>query len=96
MDLALAIPIICASIAAIAALVTTVVGRRTTLIVEDLKDELDQRKTVRDARLDYEYEARKRLYTVAEPLLFQMHELAQQSLWRVAAPCPNSCVRGTP
>jgi hypothetical protein len=37
----------------------------------------------RNARRDYEYDARKRLYSEIEPLLFQLFEAAEQSYWRV-------------
>jgi hypothetical protein len=38
----------------------------------------------RDARRGYEYEARKRLYTAAEPLLFQLYEHAGNAVERIA------------
>jgi hypothetical protein len=37
----------------------------------------------RDARRDYEYEARKRLYEEYEPLLFQLVELSENAFYRV-------------
>jgi hypothetical protein len=51
--------------------------------IEKLKNELAQQKAERDAWLDYEYEARKRLYQEYEPLLFQLVELSEQALYRI-------------
>ena len=50
--------------------------------LEQLREEVDTRKAQRDARLDYEYEARMELYKSSEPLLFQLHELAQIAWFR--------------
>jgi hypothetical protein len=48
--------------------------------VEKLKAELAERNSERDARRDYEYEARKRLYQEYEPLFFQFTESAEVAL----------------
>jgi hypothetical protein len=41
------------------------------------------KKAERDARRDYEYEAKKRLYNEYEPLLFQLYELSEDALRRI-------------
>ncbi len=47
------------------------------------EDELGERRAERDARREYEFEARKRLYEALEPLLFQMIELAENAWGRI-------------
>jgi hypothetical protein len=51
--------------------------------LELLRSELADRTAERNARRDYEYEARKHLYEVGEPLLFQLAERAEQALYRI-------------
>jgi hypothetical protein len=48
-----------------------------------LKNRLDQEAKAEDARQDYEYDARKRLYRECEPLLFQARELANEARGRI-------------
>jgi hypothetical protein len=51
--------------------------------LELLRSELADQASERDARRDYEYDARKHLYEVGEPLLFQLAERCEQALWRI-------------
>lgn len=51
--------------------------------IENVKAQLDTRKSATTARQDYEYEARKRLYEQVEPLLFQMHESLEEAHYRI-------------
>lgn len=44
---------------------------------------LGERKSEEDARRDYDYEARKRLYREAEPLLFRLSEASESALHRI-------------
>lgn len=44
---------------------------------------LSEMKAEKDARRDYEYEARKRLYEKCEPLLFQLNESAEDAFFRI-------------
>ena len=53
--------------------------------IEELKSKLDKEKSERDARQDYEYDAKKRIYQKFEPLLFQFNELGENTLKRVKA-----------
>ena len=88
------IGIIGSVIAAIAALVNSFSTRKTSLAnqrslerhqseLETLKATLLEQKAEKDARRDYEYEARKRLYQQCEPLLFQLVELAENGINRI-------------
>ena len=76
------------------AIVAALVGASASLLVmfftpirnrtlERLKSELADISASRSARRDYEYEARKRLYQEIEPLLFQLHEAAEEAFYRV-------------
>jgi hypothetical protein len=75
-----------AGIAAVAGLLTALYAHWRTAKhgreLEALKYRLDSQRDERNARRDYEYEARKRLYTEIEPLLFQLHEAAEQAYHR--------------
>jgi hypothetical protein len=87
-----------ATIAALAsvviAIVSVLVTARTTRRVARLTTEMERQKVslaaelaehkaVRDARRDYEYEARKRLYAQCEPLIFQAAEQAEMGRRRI-------------
>jgi hypothetical protein len=51
---------------------------------------LNLEKAEQDARRDYEYEAKKRLYQECEPVLFQFAELSESALKRVYALARNA------
>ena len=51
--------------------------------VENLKADLAHRNAQRSAYLEYELEARKRLYQECGPLLFELSELAERALGRI-------------
>ena len=48
-----------------------------------LEQTLNKQQTEDKARLDYEYEAKKRLYQEYEPLVFQLQELSESALTRI-------------
>jgi hypothetical protein len=50
-----------------------------------LSSQLEEQRSVSAARRDYEYEARKRLYTQCEPRIFEALELARNAQHRVAS-----------
>jgi hypothetical protein len=50
----------------------------------------------RDARRDYEYEAKKRLYGEIEPLLFQLYEALQEAHYRVRSLARSSRLGNLP
>jgi hypothetical protein len=51
--------------------------------LEELKDQLADRASTRNAWLEYEFEARKRLYEECAPLVFQLSEQAERALGRI-------------
>lgn len=51
--------------------------------IESTRAQLSDLNSSRNARRDYEYDARKRLYSEIEPLLFILYESAEQSYYRV-------------
>jgi hypothetical protein len=71
------------TISLIIAMITFFSSRANQRDVEKLKAELVERKSERDARRDYEYEARKRLYQEYEPLFFQFTESAEVALGHI-------------
>lgn len=58
-------------------------GRKTQADIEILKNELAEKKSENDARREYEFEARKKLYQEYEPLLFQLMEASDNALHRI-------------
>ncbi len=66
-------------------LVTQVLSRRASRDLAERTSRLEAEGKVRDARLDYEYEAKKRLYEECEPLLFQTIELAENARARIVS-----------
>jgi hypothetical protein len=81
--------IIAALIAAVASLVVAVMGfiggRKNERDLEALRAKLAEGQAEKDARRDYEYEARKRLYHEFEPLLFQFVDLAESAQRRIGS-----------
>jgi hypothetical protein len=84
--------VVSAVIAAGSSLLVALISRRTDIDVakinediENLKSELAQKSAAEDARRDYEYEARKRLYAECYPLLFQSLDLTQTARRRVVS-----------
>jgi len=51
--------------------------------LEQLRDEIAGKAAARNARLEYEFDARKRLYEVCGPLLFQLSELGERAFGRI-------------
>src|SRR5918911_1647153 len=51
--------------------------------LKNLESELANKAAERDARRDYEYEAKKRLYHEIEPYLFLFSELSESALSRI-------------
>jgi len=79
--------VVAAMVAALGSLVVSLVSFFTTRnnqrSVEGLKADLADRNAQRSARLEYEFEARKRLYGECAPLLFELSELAERALGRI-------------
>ncbi|MCI0623350.1 MAG: hypothetical protein L0387_17110 [Acidobacteria bacterium] len=80
--------VIVAIVAALTSLLVSVISFLTTRSnhrdVERLKADLADRSAQRNARIEYEFEARKRLYQECGPLLFELSELAERALGRIA------------
>ncbi len=62
---------------------TYIFTKRKDKEIELLRQNIQKEKDEGDARRDYEYEAKKRLYQKFEPLLFQFNELGENSLKRI-------------
>ena len=58
-------------------------SRDSQIELEELKDQLAERASIRDAWLEYEFEARKRLYEECAPLTFQLSEQSERALGRI-------------
>lgn len=58
--------------------------------LEKAKSELEQEKLEKNARRDYEYAAKKRLYESYEPLLFQLSELSDMAYSRLEGIAKNT------
>jgi hypothetical protein len=73
-------------VAVFSAIVSLVSARRAARVrgdLERLKHSLGEQAAERDARRDYEYDARKRLYSEVEPVLFQLYESLEEAHYRV-------------
>jgi hypothetical protein len=92
--LALAGSILAALISVVVAVITQLSNRKTQRELKDLElnnneklaklnAALGKRKSEDDARRDYDYEARKRLYRECEPLLFRLAEGSENALHRI-------------
>jgi hypothetical protein len=79
--------VIAAAIAAVASLIVAIFSFLSTQHnqreLESLKADLTEKQAEKDARRDYQYEARKRLYQQYEPLFFQLVEFSDNALWRI-------------
>jgi hypothetical protein len=79
--------VLAALIAAAASLLVAVFSTRSALRTQKklayLSDQFEEQRSERDARRDYEYEAKKRLYAECEPILFEAMELAENFRRRV-------------
>jgi hypothetical protein len=71
------VDIIVAVISALALVAVAIFTFRTQRQLEVIKASLAEAQAERDARRDYEFEARKRLYSELQPLLFQLKELSE-------------------
>lgn len=98
---------ITALVTIVIAIITQVSSRRTQRELKQLElnnseeltnlnAALGKRKSEEDARRDYDYEARKRLYQECEPLIFQFVELADNALHRIYSIARSSCQGNLP
>jgi len=86
--------IIVAIIALVSSAITAVLAalftRKNDVRLKQLENELAIKRAEQDARRDYEYEARKRLYQECEPILFQFAELSESAVRRIYALARNA------
>ncbi len=76
-------PIIAAGTSLLVAVVNVIWTYRTNVKLERVKADLAEEKAENDARRDYEYEARKRLYEECEPVFFQLNEASENAVHRI-------------
>lgn len=79
MDNSLIISLISGVIAVFSVILNFIISRR----IENLKYNFQEQLYEKNARRDYEYEARKKLYTEYEPIFFKFAELSESALSRV-------------
>ncbi|WP_250033855.1 hypothetical protein [Paractinoplanes maris] len=77
------IAVLAAGTSLLVALITAVLTWRTQRRVAELTHRLQEQRAERDARRDYEYDAKKRLYAECEPVIFEAMELAETFRRRV-------------
>jgi hypothetical protein len=70
-------------ISAVVAIGVAFSNQKAQLRLTRLQNDLGQQSKERDARRDYEYEARKRLYEQFEPLLFKLVEVSDEAWHRI-------------
>src|SRR5258708_3524665 len=58
-------------------------SRENQTALEKLRRRFDEEDAERDAKRDYEYDARKRLYEQCGPILFQLVELCEAAYFRI-------------
>ncbi|QDT99884.1 hypothetical protein [Gimesia aquarii] len=75
--------LVIASFSLLVTVVNIIWNYLTQTKLEILKSDLANSRAMHDARLDYEYEARKRLYHECEPIFFQLNESANDTKHRV-------------
>lgn len=86
METSLIIAIISGGIAVTSVVLNFLISRR----LENLKYKFQEQLSEKNARRDYEYEARKKLYAEYEPIFFKFSELSEGALSRI-----KSLIRST-
>jgi hypothetical protein len=76
-------PLVAAVASLVVAIITHLSGRSNQKAIEELRDRYAENKAERDARRDYQYEARKRLYHELGPIVFQLAELSEAAFYRI-------------
>ncbi|MCX6630893.1 MAG: hypothetical protein NTW28_25035 [Candidatus Solibacter sp.] len=82
-DVKLWTALVAAVVSLVVAIVTHLSSRSNQKAIEGLRDRYAESKAERDARRDYQYEARKRLYHECGPILFQLAELSEAAFYRI-------------
>jgi hypothetical protein len=76
--------LIAAGVSLIVAAISHFSSRSNQRNIENLRDNLAGARAERSAKLDYEYEARKRLYHECGPAFFQLIELSESAFYRIS------------
>jgi len=84
LDAKMTATIITAGVSLIVAVAGFFFTRKNQKDLEVLKDSLSQKAAVRNAKLEYQFEALKRLYQECGPLLFQLSESAERAIGRIS------------
>jgi hypothetical protein len=77
------IAVLAATTSLLVALISAALAWRTQRRLAGLTHRLQEQRAERDARRDYEYDAKKRLYAECEPVIFEAMELAETFRRRV-------------
>lgn len=73
-----------AIIGGVGTIIGVIVSSRYARKLAVVQSQLDHKRDIEKARRDYEYEARKRLYSAYEPIKFQLVDLIGQALRRIS------------
>ncbi len=85
MNIEVIVALITAGASLVVAVFGLISGRKNERDLEALRTKLAESQAEKNARRDYEYEARKRLYHEFEPLLFQFVDLAESAQRRIGS-----------
>ncbi|UWU80467.1 hypothetical protein N2603_18950 [Bradyrhizobium huanghuaihaiense] len=86
----MAVALVAASASLAVAVISQISTRKNQAAIEELRDRLGREKAERDAKRDYEYEARKRLYEQCGPILFQLVEHCEAAYFRIVGLAENA------
>jgi hypothetical protein len=89
-QITIAVAIIALLSSVVTAAITAIFARKNEVRLKYIENRLAVERAEQDARRDYEYEARKRLYQECEPILFQFSELSESALRRIYALARNA------
>lgn len=78
------VPILIAVIGAVSGITGVIVSTLYAHRLVRIQSQLEEQRDISKARLDYDYEALKRLYSVYEPIKFQLVDLIGQALRRIS------------
>jgi hypothetical protein len=83
MDTDIIVSLVSAATAVVLAVYTYYTRKSQDKSIEILKNQLQEKLSEKDALRDYQYEARKRLYSEYEPIFFQFIEQSESALSRI-------------
>lgn len=89
-DPTMAVALVAATGSLAIAAISHISTRKNQAAIEELRHKLGREKAERDARRDYEYEARKRLYEQCGPILFQLVEHSEAAYFRIIGLAENA------